>query len=51
VRLVFVGERRAPVVLALLGTPAAAAGAAAGPELAGRFDLSAAIAAPLPASG
>jgi hypothetical protein len=41
------GERRAPIVLALLRAPAAAAGAAPAAVLAGRFHLSAAIAAPL----
>jgi hypothetical protein len=47
VRLVVLGERCAPIVLALLGAPAAAAGAAAGRVLAGWLRLSAAIAAPL----
>jgi hypothetical protein len=47
VRLLSLGERRAPIVLALLRAPAAAAGAAAAPVVAGRFRLSAAIAAPL----
>jgi hypothetical protein len=41
------GERHAPVVLALLGAAAAAAGAAAAPVLGGRLRLSAAITAPL----
>jgi hypothetical protein len=45
--LVLLGERRAPIVLALLGAPAAATGAAAAPVLAGRFRLAASIAAPL----
>ena len=40
-------ERRTPIVLALLGAPAAAAGAAALRVLAGWLCLSAAIAAPL----
>jgi hypothetical protein len=47
VRLVVLGERRAPFVLALLGAPAAAAGATTAPILVGRFRISAAIAAPL----
>jgi hypothetical protein len=37
VRLVVLGERCAPIVLALLRAPAAAAGAAAGRVLAGRL--------------
>jgi hypothetical protein len=45
VGLLVLGERPAPVVLALLGAPAAAAGAALARVLAGRFRLSAAIAA------
>jgi hypothetical protein len=47
VRLLVIGERHAPIVLALLGAPAAAARAAAAPVRAGRLRLSAAIAAPL----
>jgi hypothetical protein len=47
VRLVVLSERRAPIMLALLRAPAAAAGATTAPILAGRFRLSAAIAAPL----
>src|SRR4029453_12486708 len=39
--------RRAPIVLALLGAPAVAAGAAAGRELAGWLCLFSAISAPL----
>jgi hypothetical protein len=47
VRVLVLGKRCAPIVLALLSAPAAAAGAAAGRVLAGWFRLSAAIAAPL----
>jgi hypothetical protein len=47
VRLVVLGERHAAVVLALLRAPAAPAGAAPARILAGRFRLSAAVAAPL----
>jgi hypothetical protein len=47
VRLLVVGERYAPIVLALLGAPAASAGAAALRVLAGWLRLSAATAAPL----
>jgi hypothetical protein len=47
VRLLVLGERCAPVVLALLSTPAAAAGAAPAPVLAGWLRLPAAVAAPL----
>jgi hypothetical protein len=47
VRLLVLGERRPPIVRALLGAPAAAAGAAAAPVLAGWLHLLAAIAAPL----
>ena len=46
-RVRLLGERCTPVVLALLGAPAAAAGAAAPSVLAGCLRLSAAIAAPL----
>jgi len=51
VRLLVLGERSAPVVFALLGTPAAAASAAAAPVVAGWLRLSAAIAAPLVSCG
>jgi hypothetical protein len=47
VRLLVLGERHASVVLALLGTPAAATGAAAARVLIGWSRLPAAIAAPL----
>jgi hypothetical protein len=47
VRLLVLGERHAPIVLALLGAPAAAASPAPARVLIGRLRLSAAIAAPL----
>jgi hypothetical protein len=46
-RLLIVGERHAAVVLALMRAPAAATGTAPASVLAGRFRLSAAIAATL----
>jgi len=47
VRLLSLGERHAPIMLALLGAPTTAAGAAPATILARRFRLSAAITAPL----
>jgi hypothetical protein len=47
VRLLVLGERHAPIVLALPGAPAAAASPAPARVLIGRLRLSAAIAAPL----